>query len=97
MRDYLEELVRKSKNKNDGRNITREFLQARILASLQRSKAMIPLAFHSGTALRFLFLHGRFSEDLYFALEKSKDFCNFRDYLKSIQSDLRLEGYNISL
>jgi predicted nucleotidyltransferase component of viral defense system len=28
---------------------------------------MIPLAFHGGTALRFLFSHGRYSEDLDFA------------------------------
>jgi len=37
------------------RNRAREYLQARILSSLQRSGAMIPLAFQGGTALRFLF------------------------------------------
>ena len=35
---------------------------------------MIPLAIHGGTALRFLYAHGRFSEDLDFALEAGVDF-----------------------
>jgi hypothetical protein len=39
----------------EGKNRLREYLQARILASLQRSGAMIPLAFQGGTALRFLY------------------------------------------
>jgi predicted nucleotidyltransferase component of viral defense system len=52
----------------------REYLQARILESLQKSGAMIPLAFHGGTALRFLFSHGRYSEDLDFALEGNREY-----------------------
>jgi predicted nucleotidyltransferase component of viral defense system len=53
-----------------GRNLVREYLQARILESLQRAGAMVPLAFHGGTALRFLYAIPRYSEDLDFALEK---------------------------
>jgi hypothetical protein len=75
----------------------REYLQARILESLQKSGAMIPLAFHGGTALRFLFSHGRYSEDLDFALEGNREYYNFRDFLKAIRSDLSPEGYQIEI
>jgi hypothetical protein len=53
MKDYLAELVRQEPIATQGRTLAREYLQARILASLQRAGAMIPLAFHGGTALRF--------------------------------------------
>ncbi len=81
----------------EGRNLAREYLQARILESLQKSGAMIPLAFHGGTALRFLFSHGRYSEDLDFALEGNLDSYDFRGYLKAIRSDLTPEGYQIEI
>jgi hypothetical protein len=58
---------------------------------------MIPLAFHGGTALRFLFSHGRYSEDLDFALEGNREYYNFRDFLKAIRSDLSPEGYQIEI
>ena len=70
MKEYLAQLVRSSPTPAHGRNATREYLQARILAALQRAGAMIPLAFHGGTALRFLYNSQRYSEDLDFALER---------------------------
>jgi len=81
----------------DGRNMVREYLQARILGSLQRSAAMIPLAFHGGTALRFLYAHGRYSEDLDFSLEGDRGSYNLRSYLKAIRSDLSSEGYQVEI
>ena len=69
MKAYLADLIKQTTSPLEGRNVAREYLQARILGSLQNSGAMIPLAFHGGTALRFLFSHGRYSEDLDFALE----------------------------
>ena len=69
MKDYLVDLVKQTTSPLEGRNTAREYLQARILAALQRSGAMIPLAFHGGTALRFLYSHERYSDDLNFALE----------------------------
>ncbi len=97
MKDFLAELVRQSPDPAQGRNTAREYLQARILASLQRAGAMIPLAFHGGTALRFLFAHGRYSEDLDFALERDLQGYDFRGYLQAIHSELTPEGYNIEL
>ena len=79
------------------RNVAREYLQARILAALQRAGAMIPLAFHGGTALRFLYASGRYSEDLDFALEKDRDRYDFRGYLQAIRGELAPEGYAVEL
>jgi predicted nucleotidyltransferase component of viral defense system len=75
--------------------VAREYLQARILGALQRAGAMIPLAFHGGTALRFLYGSARYSEDLDFALEKDKSRYDFRAYLKTIKAELTVEGYTV--
>jgi len=97
MKDYLAELVRTSPTPAHGLNVTREYLQARILGVLQRVGAMIPLAFHGGTALRFLYAHGRYSEDLDFALEKDKSRYDFRACLQAIKSELTVEGYVLEM
>ncbi len=97
MKDYLASLVKQTTSPLEGRNTAREYLQARILAALQRSGAMIPLAFHGGTALRFLFSHGRYSEDLDFALEGDHERYNFRSYMQAIRSELTPEGYQVEL
>lgn len=79
------------------RNLAREYLQARILGSLQRSGAMIPLAFQGGTALRFLYSIHRYSEDLDFALERPGRGYDFKKYLESVRVDLRQEGYAVEV
>ena len=79
------------------RNLTREFLQAAILAALQRAGAMVPLAFQGGTALRFLYSIRRYSEDLDFALERAGAGYDFRGYLEAIRADLRRDGYDVDL
>ncbi|MCL4871675.1 MAG: nucleotidyl transferase AbiEii/AbiGii toxin family protein, partial [Anaerolineae bacterium] len=63
------------------RTLVREYLQMRILQSLQNAGAMIPLAFHGGTALRILYQLPRYSEDLDFALERQPEQYDFRKYL----------------
>ena len=97
MREYLAELVRTSSTPAHGRNATREYLQARILGCLQRAGAMIPLAFHGGTALRFLYATARYSEDLDFALERASSRYDFRAYLRAIQREFTAEGYSVDL
>lgn len=97
MKDYLSNLVKRTTSPLDSKNVAREYLQARILGSLQRSGAMIPLAFHGGTALRFLYSHGRYSEDLDFALEGNRQSYDFRAYLQAIRSELTPEGYQVEL
>lgn len=97
MKAYLMDLVRQAPAPFQGRNAAREYLQARILGAMQRAGAMVPLAFHGGTALRFLYGATRFSEDLDFALEQARDQYNFRAYLRAIQAEFTAEGYTVSL
>lgn len=97
MKDYLTTLLSGNQNPLAGRNLLREYLQARILESLQRSGAMIPLGFHGGTALRFLYALPRYSEDLDFSLERPGSLYNFRAYLRAIQDDFMKEGYEVGI
>ena len=97
MKEYLSSLVKQSASTLTGKNLMREYLQARILASLQKCGAMMSMAFHGGTALRLLYSHGRYSEDLDFTLERKPENYNFRSYLQAIQSDFKAEGYQIEV
>jgi predicted nucleotidyltransferase component of viral defense system len=97
VKDYLTQLIRSAQTPAQARGVTREYLQARILGALQRMGAMIPLAFHGGTALRFLYASARYSEDLDFALEKDQSRYDFRAYLQAIRSELTPEGYVVEL
>jgi hypothetical protein len=58
---------------------------------------MIPLAFHGGTALRFLYAMARYSEDLDFALESARSQVDLRAYLRAIQTELQAEGYAVTI
>ncbi len=97
MKEYLLTLARSNTDLSYRRNLAREYLQARVLESLQRSGAMIPMAFHGGTALRFLYGLTRFSEDLDFALEKPSESGHFQKYLQAIRSTFQAEGYNLQI
>jgi hypothetical protein len=97
VKEHLADLVAASPSPVEGRNVAREYLQARILGSLQRAGAMIPLAFHGGTALRFLYTSARHSEDLHFALERDPPRYDLRRYLRTIRSELAAEGYDVEL
>lgn len=97
MKAYIEQLLRGIADPINGRNLVREYLQARILESLQRAGAMVPLAFHGGTALRFLYAIPRFSEDLDFALERSQSSYDFRAYLRAMQAEFEKEGYQVGI
>jgi predicted nucleotidyltransferase component of viral defense system len=97
MKEYLAELVRSAPTPLQGRQRAREYLQARILGSLQRAGAMVPLAFHGGTALHFLYSSARYSEDLDFALERPSSLYDFRGYLRAIQAEMASEGYEATL
>lgn len=96
MKEHLRQLVADATGP-PARNLVREYLQAQVLASLQRAGAMTPLAFHGGTALRFLHSIRRYSEDLDFALERSSRGYDFRGYLGAVIADLRRLGYTADL
>jgi len=97
MKSDLLNLVRTAENQSQALQWMREYLQVRILSVLQRIGAMIPLAFHGGTALRFLFQLPRYSEDLDFALERDTQKYNFQAYLNAISDELKLEGYSVTI
>jgi hypothetical protein len=97
MKEHLASLLQPDTSPLERRNLTREYLQALILQILQRSGAMTTLAFHGGTALRFLYSLPRYSEDLDFALETNKPRYDFRAYLKAVQKDLEAQGYKVAL
>ena len=97
MKEYLAELVRAAPTPARGRNVAREYLQANILGSLQRAGAMIPLAFHGGTALRFLYAIPRYSEGLDFALERARSQYDFRAYLRATRSEFTRQGYAVEI
>ncbi len=97
VKERLRELLQGAAAGPAARNLAREFLQAFILAALQRAGAMVPLAFQGGTALRFLYSIRRHSEDLDFSLERPAAGYDFRGYVASIGADLRREGYDVDL
>ena len=94
---YLKAQIAEAFTPEAQRGIVREYLQMRILHSLQSAGAMIPLAFHGGTALRILYQLPRYSEDLDFALERQPEQYNFRKFLTAIQRDLTAETYDVEV
>lgn len=97
MKEYLRDLIRGATDPLHARLVMREYLQARILSCLQSTGAMVPLAFHGGTALRFLFNIQRYSEDIDFALEGNAESYSLRRYMRAIHSDLTAEDYPIEV
>jgi hypothetical protein len=97
MKEYLKTLVQSASSTMEARNQAREYLQALTLQSLPRTGAMTVLAFHGGSALRFLYSLPRYSEDLDFALERPSSAYDFRSYHQSIQNDLESQGYKTTL
>ncbi|OGO20381.1 MAG: hypothetical protein A2Z14_05150 [Chloroflexi bacterium RBG_16_48_8] len=95
MKEYLAELLKGSDSPLKARNTLREYFQARVLACLQREGAMVPLAFHGGTALRFLYGLLRHSEDLDFALERESAAYDLGKYVQAIEAEFHREGYRI--
>jgi len=97
MKEHLLSLLSNTPDPLQARNQAREYLQALILQSLQHAGAMVPLAFHGGTALRFLYNSQRYSEDLDFALEGNARGYDFHSSLQAIRRDLEAQGYALTL
>jgi len=92
VKEYLSEIVAGA-SRRDATNGMREYLQARILETLQERGAWRALAFMGGTALRFLYRVPRFSEDLHFSLEdRSADF-DFEALIGFVRARFEHEGY----
>ena len=96
MKDHLRQLVGGVEPLR-GRNVAREYLQARILGAFQRAGAMTSLAFQGGTCLRFLYSLPRYSEDLDFALEGEVSRYDLPRFLRAVRAELSAEHYEVDL
>jgi hypothetical protein len=97
MKHLLKQLIHDEADASRQRNISREYLQGRILRSLQDQGIFSSWAFLGGTALRFLYALPRYSEDIDFSLTTplpSDPFTSsFEKTVYRIQRDLRKETY----
>ena len=95
MKDRALQLVRAAPQ-GQKRNVLREYLQAHVLYSLQSVRAFERIAFVGGTALRFLYGLGRYSEDLDFSLEHARGY-SFDRLLDQVKSDLANAGFDVTI
>ena len=77
--------------------MVREYLQARVLESLQDGGVFLRWAFVGGTALRFLYDIPRFSEDLDFSLYAAKEEMGFKEAMTGVKRTFTLEDYPIEI
>jgi predicted nucleotidyltransferase component of viral defense system len=96
LKDYLRQILGGIDNPILARCLAREYLQARILQSLQDRGAFSTWAFQGGTALRFLYSMPRFSEDLDFALVEPGLPVNFRNHMAIAGRVFEAEDYDVS-
>jgi predicted nucleotidyltransferase component of viral defense system len=97
VKDYLRQILSGIDNPILARCLAREYLQARILQSLQDRGAFNTWAFQGGTALRFLYAMPRFSEDLDFALVEPGLPVNFRDKMLIAAKVFEAENYDVAV
>lgn len=97
MKEYLRQLTEDGADAITRNGLAREYLQARVLESLQDAGAFMRWAFVGGTALRFLFSIPRFSEDLDFSLLREGQDPAFKPTLETVKHALAREGYPIDV
>lgn len=97
MRDFLRQLMEETGNDLARVSRVREYLQARLLETLQDSGAFLNWAIGGGTALRFLYSIPRFSEDLDFSTIDQSQKTDFRYILSKVKRRFVLEDYPIEI
>ena len=97
MKPLLVEILRDEPDDLRRRSTAREYLQARILQTLQDHGAFANWAFLGGTALRFLFSLPRYSEDLDFSLTTPGKTARFSELIEWAQADLQRETYKVEV
>lgn len=95
MKDYVLELVASKTGYNTKLNAMREYLQAYVLRVMYDEGVFRTTAFLGGTALRFLYMLPRFSEDLDFSVVKEMNY-SFPEMVEKIKKELGLAGYTVS-
>jgi hypothetical protein len=97
VRDYLRQIVSERSGSLQKTCAAREYLQARMLQTLQEMSAFRHWAFVGGTALRFLFSIPRFSEDLDFSQVRAAPPLDVRDAVIRIKNGFEAEAYSVAL
>jgi len=97
MKDYLRQILSGIDNPILVRCVAREYVQARVLQSLQDRGVFNTWVFQGGTALRFLYSMPRFSEDLDFALVEPGLPVNFRDNIVIAGRVFEAEDYDVGM
>jgi predicted nucleotidyltransferase component of viral defense system len=97
MKEHLRQLAARADNDRARACLVREYLQARVLESLQDGGVFVRWVFVGGTALRFLFSLPRFSEDLDFSLIAPGTEVGVTAALTEVKRALGLEGYPIEV
>jgi predicted nucleotidyltransferase component of viral defense system len=97
MKEHLRQLASTAENDLVRTCLAREYLQARILESLQDTGTFLRWAFVGGTALRFLFSIPRFSEDLDFSLITPGKDADFKSAIAEVKRMFEREGYSIDV
>lgn len=96
MKEQALEIAAKAASPQDKLNTLREYLQACVLRSLHESEAFRCLAFVGGTALRFCYNLPRFSEDLDFSLDETRNY-KLEKWLAKLKRDLEFANFNIAV
>lgn len=97
MKDYLRQIVASIQDNARARLVVREYVQARLLESLQDGGAFAHWAFVGGTALRFLYSMRRFSEDLDFSLVRAGVADDFETLMAKAKRTFLSEDYTVSV
>ena len=97
MKDYLRQITAERPGLLQKVCAVREYLQARMLQTLQETGAFRHWAFVGGTALRFLYSMPRFSEDLDFSLVRDSGALDFRTVLARVKAGFEAEAYQVAM
>lgn len=82
---------------DDSLRALREVMQEIALLGLWRSKFFEKTALYGGTALRVLYGHDRFSEDLDFSLLEKNEAWELADYGGALKRELSSFGFNVKI
>jgi predicted nucleotidyltransferase component of viral defense system len=97
MKEYLKEIVSRAPDELLARGAATQYLQARILQSLQQAGVFRSWAFHGGTALRFLYSIPRYSEDLDFSVAHPESGTPFKASIENVKKTFESEAYEVEV
>ena len=95
MKEQIKQIIAETPDRLRARSLVREYLHARILQFLQESSLFRTWIFHGGTALRFLYMLPRYSEDLDFALERTDASLGFSVSISNVRRWFESEAYRV--